>query len=158
MTIEEGNCSLGRKTLLIRRFHFSVKDFWRWRQKKKIEILKSYNFLTFCSSYQAVSLADKSSLPMQIKFATLETRKKLVNFRKDFWDYWGQKKNWPIADGRIPSNLPWSLWKLTRLRFLLNGDVGVWLFRYKVVSLHNEVDSLQSCKVVSLTELVTTRL
>ena len=27
-----------------------------------------------------------------------------------------------------------------------------------VLSLHNEVDSLQSCKVVSLTELVITRL
>ena len=50
MTIEEGNCSLGSKTLLIRRFHFWVTDFWRWCQKKKIEILKSYNFVTFCSS------------------------------------------------------------------------------------------------------------
>ena len=47
---------------------------------------------------------------MQIKFATLETRKKLVNFREDFWDcYWGQEKNWPMADQRIPSNLPRSL-------------------------------------------------
>ena len=75
-----------------------------------MEILKSYNFLTFYSSYRAVSFADKSSLPMQIKFATLETRKKLVNSRKAFWDcYWRQEKNWPIADRRIPSSLPRSL-------------------------------------------------
>ena len=30
-----------------------------------------------------------------------------VKFRKDFWDcYWGQGKNWPIAEWRVPSNDP----------------------------------------------------
>ena len=38
------------------------------------------------------------------QFTTLETRRKLdrVNFRKDFWD----RKNWPIADQRVPSYDP----------------------------------------------------
>ena len=43
-----------------------------------------------------------------VQYATLETRRKVgrVNFRKDFWDFsfWGQGKNWPIAD--VPSNDP----------------------------------------------------
>ena len=41
-----------------------------------------------------------------------KTRRKLgrVNFCKGFWDgYWGQGKNWPIADRRVPSNDPRSL-------------------------------------------------
>ena len=41
-------------------------------------------------------------------FATSETRRLgQVNFRKDFWDgYWGQRKNWPIADCHVPGNDP----------------------------------------------------
>ena len=38
------------------------------------------------------------------QFATLEKRRKvaLVNFRQHFWNcYFGQGKNWPIADRRV---------------------------------------------------------
>ena len=60
------------------------------------------------------------------QFATLETRRKLgrVHFRKDFWDgYWGQWKNWPIADQHVRSNDPRSLRK-TRPSFPLVSKVA----------------------------------
>ena len=40
-------------------------------------------------------------------FTTLETKRNLgcVNFRKDVWDgFWGQRKNWPIAEWRVIRN------------------------------------------------------
>ena len=46
---------------------------------------------------------------LSFAFVTLKTRRKLgrLNFHKDFWDcYQGQGNNWPIADGRVPSNNP----------------------------------------------------
>ena len=44
-------------------------------------------------------------------FATLETRRKLgrVNFAKTSGTVTRNKKNWPIADQRVPSNDPKSL-------------------------------------------------
>ena len=45
---------------------------------------------------------------------TLERKRELgrVTFRKEFWDcYWGQEKNWPIADRHVPNNDPKGLFQ-----------------------------------------------
>ena len=43
----------------------------------------------------------------QTHWWVVQTKRNLacVNFRKDFWDsFWGQRKNWPIAERRVIRN------------------------------------------------------
>ena len=58
-----------------------------------------YWFLTigWCTSYVSIWLCC-------LRHYRNEKKLVRVNFREDFWDCYGQGKNWPIAALRVPSN------------------------------------------------------
>ena len=80
----------------------------------------------FCKQTGAIFIT-KVSHSDKWECITWETKRKLgpVNFCKDFWDcYWGQGKNWPIAEQRFQSQK--SLRQLNQPSFLLVSKGVMW--------------------------------